>query len=214
MGKESIVVFGAHSDDFVIGSGATIAKYSKEGTPVTSIVFSYGEKSHPWLKEAVIKKMRAHEAIEASTILGCKTYIHNLREMNFIEDYKTNNIEEKIIKLLTKVKPTKIFTHSPEDPHPDHKAVYTITMALIQKLSWKPEVYIYSIWNPVSFKTDYPVLYVNVSKTFSLKLRALKTFRSQRFHAIYPLLILVFKRAFVSGIKIRKKFAERFYRIQ
>jgi len=209
-----MVVFGAHSDDFVIGAGATIAKYSQEGVHVTSIVFSYGEKSHPWLQEAVIKKMRAHEALEASTILGCKTYIYNLKELHFMEEYTEKYVDDAIHKLLMKIKPTKIFTHSPEDPHPDHKAAYNLTMDIIKKLSWKPEVYIYSIWNPVSFKTDYPSLYIDVSKTFSLKLKALKTFRSQRFHAIYPLLILVFKRALVCGIKIRKIFAERFYKIQ
>ena len=29
--NETILVFGAHSDDFVIGAGGTIAKYAQEG---------------------------------------------------------------------------------------------------------------------------------------------------------------------------------------
>ena len=59
--KETIIVMSAHSDDFVIGAGGTIAEYIKQGKKVISIVFSYGEKSHPWLKEKVVQKFRIQE---------------------------------------------------------------------------------------------------------------------------------------------------------
>ena len=36
--KETIIVFSAHSDDFVIGAGGTIAKYTQEGKKVIAIV--------------------------------------------------------------------------------------------------------------------------------------------------------------------------------
>ncbi|MEK6845367.1 MAG: PIG-L family deacetylase, partial [Nanoarchaeota archaeon] len=42
---ETVVVFGAHSDDFVIGAGGTIAKYQQEGKKILAVVFSYGESS-------------------------------------------------------------------------------------------------------------------------------------------------------------------------
>ncbi|MBU0456871.1 MAG: PIG-L deacetylase family protein [Nanoarchaeota archaeon] len=212
--SESILVFGAHSDDFVIGAGGTVAKYSKEGKNVIAIAFSFGEKSHAWLKESVVQKMRAEEAFEASDLLGCKVYFFDLREGHFIEDYKEKNIEQKILNLIKATKPNKIFTHSHEDPHPDHKASYQITMKLYDKIKYKkPEVFIYSVWNPVSFKTQHPALYVDISKTFFLKLKALKAFRSQKIHVAYPLLLLLF-RAVIEGFKIRKKFAEKFFRIK
>ena len=195
--KETILVFGSHSDDFVIGAGGTIAKYSQEGKKVISVVFSYGENSHPWLKEKVVQKFRSQEAFEASKLLGCKTIFFDLEEMNFYHDYKKKGVEKELLALIRKEKPTKILTHSKEDPHPDHKAVYKITMELIHKLGKKPELYIYSVWNPISFVTGYPSLYVNITKTFSLKLKALKTFRSQKIHVAYPFFLLVF-----NGIKM------------
>jgi len=204
--KETIVVFGAHSDDFVIGAGGTIAKYAREGKKITSIVFSYGESSHPWLKKNVIQKMRSNEALDASKMLGCKTYIFDLKEFNFLEDYKTKALEPKIMALLNRIKPTKIFTHSSEDPHPDHKAVHQITLMIYDQIKTKPkpELYIFSIWNPVSLKS-YPALYFNISRTFALKLRALKTFRSQKIHVMYPLFLLIF-RAIKDGIKISRNY--------
>ena len=213
--RETIIVLSAHSDDFVLGAGGTIANYTKERKKVIAIVFSYGENSHPWLKEKVVQKMRSDETFEASKILHCKTYFFDCRELHFTEDYHQKNIEQKMIQLITKEKPTKIFTHSHEDPHPDHKAVHNITLNLLEKLpsSNQPEVYMYSIWNPVSFRTKYPALYNNISTTFKTKMEALKTFRSQRIIISYPLLILIW-RNFFEGFKTRSRFAEKFFRIK
>ncbi|MBU0459343.1 MAG: PIG-L family deacetylase [Nanoarchaeota archaeon] len=213
--RETILVFGAHSDDFVIGAGGTIAKYAQEGKQILSIVFSYGEGSHPWLKEKVVQKMRAHEALEASKLLGCQTYIFDLKEFDFLNQYKEKNIEKKILPLIKTLQPQKIFTHSIQDPHPDHKAVYKLTLDIYDKIKGKrkPELYTYSIWNPVSLKTSFPALFVNITKTFSLKMKALKTFRSQKIHIAYPVFLLIF-RAIKEGFKIRTMFGEKFFRIK
>lgn len=212
--KETIIVCSAHSDDFVIGAGGTIAHYAEEKKKVIAIIFSYGEKSHPWLKETIVQKMRSKETIEAGKILNCETIFFDLREFHFQEDYQQKELEKQFLTILNKAGPTKIFTHSSEDPHPDHKAVNAITMDLWQKMKQRPELYIYSVWNPVSFKTRYPSFYVNISKTFSAKLNALKTFRSQKFNAIYPLFTLILFRAIKDGFKLRTLFGEHFYRIK
>jgi len=80
-------------------------------------------------------------------------------------------------------------------------------------MDYKPELYVYSVWNPVSFKTQFPSLYVDVTKTFFTKLKALKTFKSQKIHVAYPFFLLMY-RAFKDGIKIRKRFGEHFFRIK
>lgn len=213
--KETILVLGAHTDDFVIGAGGTIANYIEEGKKVISIVFSLGELSHFWLKEHVIKGIRSQETLEAGELMGCETIFLKLGDQKITEDYKKYNFEKKLLKLIHKEKPTKIFTHSIEDPHPDHKAVHKITLELYNQIRFepKPEVYVYSVWNPVSFKTGWPALYVNVKKTFSKKLDALKQFKSQKVHVAYPFILLVF-RAIKNGIKIRTLFAEKFFRVK
>jgi len=212
--KESIFVFGAHSDDFVIGAGGTIAKYVQEKKKVISVVFSYGAKANPWLKEKVAEEMRSAECFKASKLLGCKTIFYDLKDFNFQEDYQKKKLEPQLLTLIKKHQPTKIFTHSNQDPHPDHRAVHHITLELLKKIKYKPEVYIYSIWNPVSFRIKYPSLIEDISQTFTKKIKALELFSSQRFQAIYPLSLLIFFRAIKNGLKIRKRFGEKFYRIQ
>lgn len=212
--KEKILVLSAHSDDFVLGAGGTIAKYTQERNKVRAIVFSYGEKSHPWLKKRVVQKMRYKETEDAARLLKCKTPLFfDLREGKFKEDSQERNLKETLIQLIEKEKPSKIFTHSLEDPHPDHRAVHYITMEVYEMLSYKPEVYMYSIWNPVSFKTRYPSLYVDVSKTFSIKLKSLWKFKSQKVHVLYPFVLLMYK-AIKDGLKMRTRFGEHFFRIK
>lgn len=212
--KETIIVLSAHSDDFVIGAGGTIANYSLEGKKIIAIIFSYGESSHPWLKQSEVQKMRSKETLEAGKLLNCKTIFFDLREFKFKEDFQEKDLEKKFLSLLEQNKPSKIFTHSNEDPHPDHRSVHKITMDLYEKLTFKPEIYIYSVWNPVSFKTSYPVLYVNITKNFKVKLAALKSFRSQRIHVAYPFFLLIF-RSIRDAFKVKgAKFTEKFYRIK
>ena len=126
-----------------------------------------------------------------------------------MEDYLQKRLKAEFVRLIEKYQPTKIFTHSSEDPHPDHKAVHEITLQVYEELSIKPELYIYSIWNPVSFKTNYPSLYVDISKTFPLKMKALWKFKSQKVHIIYPVFLLIYK-AVKDGIKMRKRYGEHF----
>src|SRR3989344_2968226 len=209
--RETIFIFSAHSDDFVLGAGGTIAHYIQQHKKVKVIVFSYGEKSHPWLKGHITKKMRTVETFQASRVLGCSTSFLDLREFKFYEDYQ--DCKEKLHALLEKEKPSKIFTHSHEDPHPDHQAVHKITLELYDQLTQKPEVYIYSVWNPVSFRTLYPALYLDVKKTFPMKLKALRKFTSQRIHIAYPFILLLY-RAVKDGFHIRKRFGEHFFKIR
>lgn len=211
--NENILIFSAHSDDFVLGAGGTILDYTKQGKNVTVIVFSYGEKALPWLKEQIAQKVRLQETLEASEMIGCNVVFFDLKEFHFLEDFKQKELEQKVLKIIAKEKPQKIFTHSHEDPHPDHKAAHTITLKIYEKIksSVKPELYIYSVWNSVSFK-EYPSLYVDISKTFFMKIKALRVFRSQRIPIAYPVFLSLY-RAVIDGLKIRKRFAEKFFRI-
>lgn len=209
--KETIVVFSAHSDDFVIGAGGTIAEYTKEGKRVICFIMSYGEKGLPWLKEKVARKIRAEETFEAGKLLKCKPKFFNLVEGKFLKNCE--NVKNKISRIIDKEEPSKIFTHSNEDPHPDHKATHQITMDIYEKLQKKPEIYVYSVWNPVSFKTQHPSLYIDISKTFTKKLKALRAFKSQKIHVAYPFFLLLY-RSIKDGIKMRKRFGEHFFRIK
>ena len=212
--RKQILICSAHSDDFVLGAGGTIAKYKKEGIKVHVMVFSYGEQSHPWLKVDEVKKMRKKETLNAAKVLGCSVQFFDLLEFKFAKGIEKQKIIPKMIKYIKNKKPIKVFTHSNEDPHPDHRAVNKITHEVFEHLTEKekPDLFVYSVWNPVEFKTTLPALKIDVTNTFSLKVDALNKFPSQKFHILYPR-FMIYYRAIIEGLRMRKKFVEKFYRV-
>ena len=208
--QETVVVIAAHSDDHIIGAGGTIAKYAAEGRKVRVIVLSYGEKTHPWLKARYSKEMRAQEAYNADKLVGCKSTFFDLKEGKFEEGYPA--IKQKLAATLKKQKPAKIFTHSNEDIHPDHRAAYAIAEDAIKESEIKPEIYLFSIWNPISpRRNNTPKMYVDISKTHAKKMAALSHFRSQ-WAALALLIGSIIAKEVKNGLHIGSLCAERFYK--
>ena len=179
------------------------------------LILSYGEKTHPWLKAHVTKTMRAEETISADSIIGCSSVFFDLKEGHFTEQFKT--IKDKVVKIIGKSKPSKIFTHNNEDPHPDHRACYNIVMNLLQSIKtkdYRPDVYLFSVWNPFSFhKGHLPKMYVDITKVHHKKVAALKHFKSQ-WGALALLVGSIFAREVKNGLHMGTRFAESFYKIQ
>ncbi len=213
--KETILFFCAHNDDQIIGAGGALAKYAKDGKYIVTIILSFGEGSHPWLQKREIIVKRVKESKRADKILGGKELMYfGLKEGNFKKDVKQKNIIAKIRKLIEKYQPSKIFTHSIDDPHPDHKAAYEILNETLNKMKYKTELYTFSVWNPINIRNrNYPKLFVDISKTFNIKIKALMAHESQKV-AIFSLLWNVYRLAIINGLKNKCKYAEAFIKVR
>jgi LmbE family N-acetylglucosaminyl deacetylase len=164
----NILIIAAHSDDQTIGPGGTAAKYAKEGFDVRTVIFSKGEISYPHFQEKIIVGTREKEALRADKIIGGKgVKFLGVLEKDFnkeVEIYKAKTQLERVIK---KLRPTKIFTHSPDDPHPAHRKISTLTLEIVDSLPWQLEVYGFDIWSPFKFKKKtFPTLVVDITDTF------------------------------------------------
>lgn len=216
MKPETILFLCAHNDDQIVGAGGTVVKYAKEGKKIVTIIFSFGESSNPLEQDTLTRKTRVIESKRASKILGeSEMYYLGLKEIHFKEEINSKNIYEKIENIITRVKPSKIFTHSIDDPHPDHKNVYNFTMELADKINYKGEIYSYNVWN-FSFnfrKRDSPKLVVDISDTFKAKVEAFKKHKSQGL-AILSLMWGIYFKAFLRGLQNKVKYAEVFYRVR
>jgi len=215
MAKENIIVFCAHSDDQIIGPGATLAKYAKEGKNIYTYIISYGEKALAWIKEDIAIKTRIKEAERADKIIkGKKVEFLGVADTKIKQEIKEKKVQEKIIKIIKKIKPTKIFTHSPEDAHPDHRAISKAITEIADKIKYKGDVYAFDVWNPFTFKkSTLPRMYVDVTDTFKTKIKALKIFKSQK-SSLIALFLGVIAGAFVHGLQIHKLYGERFFKLR
>ena len=125
----------------------------------------------------------------------------------FSDDEGVLNKTKDVIK---KYKPVKIFTLTSIDPHNDHRAVSKITLNAMKELNYKCDVYGYEVWNLVDL--NEPVVYEDITQFMNKKIQLMKEFRSQWIF-IYTLLLPTYFRAFVNGIKIKARYAERFFKL-
>jgi len=210
----AVVVFAAHPDDEVLGAGGTIAKYIREGRNVIIVIFSHGEGSDPLLDPAYLTERRIKESKRATHVLGCKNVIFlGLADLQFRKQIDEPSTITKVKDILKKYKPNTIFTHAMDDPHPAHRAVTKLIKKLIKNIKPRPQIYTFMISSPFRFfEREKPRLYIDVTKTFKFKQKALKMFKSQRaWLSIYykPLILL---QNWLAGIKAGYKRAEVFYK--
>jgi LmbE family N-acetylglucosaminyl deacetylase len=208
-------VICAHADDHIFGPGGTIAKYAKEGKKVYTIIFSYGEGSHPWFQRTYTIKARVKEAREVDKFIGGSGIIFlGIEENKVIEQFKSKKMYPKLKKLMLQYSPDRIFTHAIDDPHPDHRAVNKCVVETLDRMKYECEVYMFDVWTIFNFKKrDYVKIVVDISGTFKTKIKALRMFQSQGF-ALFSLMWSIYWRAWISGLGIHVKYAEEFYKIR
>jgi N-acetylglucosamine malate deacetylase 1 len=203
-----ILVLAAHPDDEVLGCGGTIAKYAKEGEDIISVIFSDGDPIKKD-KEFIIKRRK--ESIAASKILGVRdTVFLGLPDNPFNHNISSKKIKDRIRKIIIKLKPRLIFTHSPDDPHPAHVAISKLATEINSET--KAEIYMFAIGSPFKFKQrEKPRMYIDISDTFSIKRKALQQFHSQEHYLIYFKFVSYVTNK-IAGLHSRHKYAEVFYK--
>lgn len=209
--RETVLVFCAHPDDTIIGLGGTIAKFIKDGKNVVDVIFSYGQLSHPYYKEEVIIKKRVRETRKVDQFLGAESIFLGLADKNIAKGIEEFDVAEKIKKLVEEYKPTRIFTLSRLDPHPDHRAVSSIVLKTMDEIKYRGNLYTFEVWNVVD--ENSPRVYFDITDTFRTKIEALKHYKTQVVF-IYALLIPIFLRAILHGRKNKCRYAERVYKIK
>jgi LmbE family N-acetylglucosaminyl deacetylase len=213
--KETILVICAHPDDEIIGVGGTIAKYAKEGKRVIAVIFSYGEKSHWWLQKRYTVGMRVNESRQAGAVVGTyKTIFLGLKDFELKEEVKRKRNLLLLEKVILKYRPSKIFTHSPDDMiYADHKAVWDSVDKATKRIGYRGDIYVFNIWAQDIRISKSPKLFIDISGTFSLKWKALKMFRSQHMYIfqLYPGLLWS---AFTNGLTHHCRFAEVFTKVK
>ncbi len=211
MAKENILVFCAHDDDIIIGGGGTLLKYIQQGKNIIIAIFSAGQHSHPHLKEKIVVKTREKEATELKEKFGIKDIIFFRLKDTKIKEEIDENVKQKIITLIKKYKPLRIFVPSSKDPHIDHRAVNNIITEILNESKLKTELFAFEVWNILT--EDHPYIYEDITPYYKEKLEMMKIFKSQRL-SLFSLLLPMYFRAKRYGKKINVKYAEKFYKLK
>lgn len=219
---KKILVVAAHPDDETLGCGGTIARLAREGHSVTIAIFGEGITSRYMKRDQVdpslVQTLQARSR-KVSEILGAKEMIfHNLPDNRF-DTIPLLEIVKMLEQVLVKVSPQIIFTHHGGDLNIDHKVIYRATLTATRPIETigVQTIYAYEVpssteWAFQKFEPIFkPNVFMNISKTLELKLKAMETYESELLQFPHPrsldaLKCIAHRWGSVSGLKAAEAF--------
>lgn len=121
-----ILSINAHPDDAESWNAGALKLLSEKGYTIVIATMTGGELGGCNMSMEETFRVRYQEAKAAAAVLGAEYY--NLGGIDgFL--YDTKELRLKTISLIRKVKAGVIFTHLPNDYHPDHRATAAIVEA-------------------------------------------------------------------------------------
>lgn len=181
----NILIVAAHPDDELLGMGATIAKIIQKGNNVYLLFLATGvyARGRTISAKEELKELRKHTA-NAGKILGVK------KKNIFFENYPDNAMDSVSIldvvntveSFIKKVKPSVIYTHHYNDLNIDHQLSFRAVLTASRPV--KNNIDVISFEVPSSTEWNYPYLFspnyfVDVSDTYSLKLKAMQEYKNE-----------------------------------
>jgi LmbE family N-acetylglucosaminyl deacetylase len=223
---ERVMVVTAHPDDAEFGAGGTIAKFVKEGSDVTYVVLTNGNKgsSDRTMTPARLAEIRAAEQRQAARTLGVEHVELLGYEDGELEDTRALRLD--VARQIRKWRPDLVITQNPHRTynlyasHRDHRVAAGVALDCVYPLArdhmafpeLMPEYEPHKVREVYVMQWDNPQLVVDISDTMDLKLKALACHQSQvpNFPAIEA---RVRERAAALGKPYGYAYAEAFDRI-
>jgi LmbE family N-acetylglucosaminyl deacetylase len=160
-----VLAIGAHPDDVEFGCGGTLPLFKKNGHQVNVLVLTRGEASgDPVVRENESKFAAATLGVDRLTFGG-------LPDTRITDGIETINMIEDAIDTVA---PDFVFTHSSKDSHQDHRNTHLASLSAARSVK---RVLLYE--SPAALKEFYPHVFIDVTSTMKIKLKAIEAFNSQ-----------------------------------
>lgn len=183
-----ILVIAAHPDDEVLGCGATIKKWTADGSQAYALILAQGITSRSGEAD-VREKLEAlkNDSLEASRIVGYKTVLFEEFPDNRMDSVDLLDVIHKIEAYIEKMKPEIIFTHHHADLNIDHRITYEAVITACRPHAGSSVKSIYSFQIPSSTEWHFPYhknafspnTFVDVTKTVQTKIAAFSRYKSE-----------------------------------
>ena len=179
-----VLIIAPHPDDEVLGCGGTVAKYAQSGDDVYLCVVT---KAYPpeWPEDEI--KERREEVLSTNKILGIKkTYFLDFPTVK-LDTIPQKELNDSIDRVVGEVKPDIVYIPHRGDVNKDHRLVFDAAMVAVRpepgavvKRVLCYETLSETEWAaPFSENIFIPNVYVDISETLDIKLKAMSEYRSE-----------------------------------
>jgi LmbE family N-acetylglucosaminyl deacetylase len=156
------LVIGAHPDDAVLGVGGTAAILKQKGWRVIVLTATRGGRGG-------VETVREEEEQASISILSLDYHQGSMQDGAL----ELQGCLEFLNKWVALYRPATIFTHAPQDTHQDH---IVLTQAATIAGRQCPSLLYYEGPSTRQFE---PILQIDISSVWSLKMAAIREYRSQ-----------------------------------
>ena len=187
MSESSVLVVAAHPDDEILGCGGTIARYRKEGHPVSLLILADGvggRQESGSAPKAIELEERQRCARRANSLLGVDDLTLLSYPDNRMDEVSLLDIVQDIERALGRCKPAIVYTHHSSDVNIDHRRVHDAVITAcrpqpgqcVRKLLFF-ETPSSTEWRPATSLPSFePQWFVDISDTLALKLQAMAAY--------------------------------------
>jgi LmbE family N-acetylglucosaminyl deacetylase len=191
-----VLVIVAHPDDVDFGAAGTVARWTDAGIDVVYCIVTDGDAggSDPSISRPEMATLRRHEQTEAARRVG----VRDLRFLGYPDGRvePTLGLRKDLARVIRQVRPDRVLCPSPERDyvrpgisHPDHRAVGSAALDAVYPDARNPFAFpdllaeeALEAWTVREVWINGPGApnhYVDVTKTFSRKMAALRAHVSQ-----------------------------------
>lgn len=185
-----VLVVAAHPDDEVLGCGGTIARLSQEGHDVHILILGEGITSRfknrgkgPIHEVDILRT----QCCEVARLLGAKRVSTRNLPDNQFDSIPLLTIVKEIESEIKTVKAECVYTQHGGDLNIDHVLVFRATLTATRPTADHPikAVHAYEVpssseWSFQKFSPVFhPNVFVDISKTLDLKIRAMARYESE-----------------------------------
>lgn len=179
-----VLVITPHPDDEVLGCGGTIVKHVLGGDEVYVCIVTKAYAPE-WPEDEI--KERKEEVLRVSEILGIKkTYFLDLPTVK-LDTIPQKELNDLITQTVNEVQPEVVYIPHKGDVNKDHRIVFDAAMVAIRPRPGSPikKVVSYETLSETEWAAPFiqnafiPNVYVDISETLEVKLKAMSEYRSE-----------------------------------
>ena len=187
----NILVIVAHPDDEVLGCGASIAKWSKEGIYVHVMILAEGATSRDAVRSRDIRTNELSTLMEATQKAGSILGVASVKLLDFpdnrIDSVDRLDVIKAIEEHIAHIKPHTVVTHHVGDVNVDHQIVSesVVTACRPQPNNSVKRLLAFEVnssteWQVSGYNRAFqPNWYEDVTDTLRLKIEALKKYKTE-----------------------------------
>lgn len=191
---KNVLVIAAHPDDELLGEGGTIRKFSNMGICCRAVIVGEGITARAEKRNNVdfyqLDKLKK-DALNAATIIGYQSIDFCDLPDNRLDGMELLDVIKIVSFYVEKYHPDTIFTHHYGDLNIDHRIVCEAVLTACRPVGDYFVETIYSFETPSSTEWNYiykkpftPNVYIDITKTADVKIKAMKCYQSES--SVFP----------------------------